>query len=1823
MRKTILSAVMSVMLIPASLFGQSYASLWRQVKEAEKKDLPKTQMGLLGKIVEKAEADEDYGQLLKAGLKRVMVSAEVAPDSLRPAVERLAEKEKMSGDAVLKAVYGAVLYRYYTEHPSLADDSRKIADEYRARAMADPGLLASVKAEIFEPMVQEGYNAKIFGGDMLSVIGYEVGDYKTMHDYYSKADMPAAACVTALEMLRQNRTGRLECVNKSAYIISLDSLIQEYAALDVAGEVAIERYNYMASCRDVKVEDKISYIHYALDRWGGWQGAGQLRNAEKDLTAPKFGAEMESQVVIPDAGQTVRLRELRNIKSLTMRIYRAAVSGDTKLNPRTEDGYKSLKPLLTAMPELTQTRTYVGNPDYQLFDDSLTLPGLPAGVYMVEFQTAPATEVSRSLYYVTDVFLMTEALPRNTVRYAVVSASAGQPLPGATLRLTVAAPYSKTPKIVTLTCDSCGEARYKYTGRQPDRVFASTAADRYSPETGTYGNFSYYGNVRRTERTSVFTDRRIYRPGQTVRVAAVVYENTGKAESRALAGKTVTALLRDANHKIVAEKKIMTDSYGTCSADFVIPAGLLGGNFTVTVNNSSAGIRVEEYKRPTFQVEFPKINQKYQNGDTLLVKAKAVSYAGVPVQGASVRYRVVRRRAYWWINASRRASGSEVLASGETVTGADGTFTVEMPMVLPDDERGVRMFYNIVAEADVTDVGGESHSGELSVPLGNRATAFSCDIPEQVLADSLRTVTFSLRNYAGEEVSAGVRFYIDDASRWMTARTGVPAAVGGRLVSGRHRLFAVCENDTVEREFVVFGLDDSKPCVETSDWFYVSSEEFPADGRSVTVQAGASYSDAHIVYSIISGDEVIESGALDKDGELENRKFTYKEEYGDGLLLTYAWVKDGKCYSHSANIRRPVPDRRLRMKWKTFRDRLVPGQAEEWSVCISMPDGSPAGAQLMATLYDKSLDQLAEHSWVFSPGVSLSQPYTRWRYAYRSGIFAYGVQQWKPLAFRPLQVSRFDASLFQPVYRPVFNMATGGQMIMRKTRNASAMVMSADMAEAKTAFGEAALAEPELAAGDAESGMNISSGTGIQLRENLNETAFFYPALETSGDGSVTFRFTLPESLTTWRFMGMAHTADMYSGMIEGEAVARKDVMVQPNMPRFVRVGDKAGITAKVFNNGTEAVSGTARMELTDPETERIVYEESARFSVDAGQTAAVAFNYSPDGSCQLLVCRIVVAGKTFSDGEQHYLPVLPDRERVTVTVPFTQNGPGQKSIDLRNLFPAGADSRKLTVEYTGSPTWMMVQALPSLGYAANDNAVELCASLYANTLARALMKGSPRIKAVFDRWRMERQTGTSLESSLAKNGELKDIVLSETPWVADADREAEQKQRLADFFDGTAVDSRLAALTDKLSRLQNPDGSWSWWPGMGGNLYMTVEISQMLTRLNLMAGRQASTAKMLDAAFGYMGRQMVNKVDEMRKADAKGHKQVFPDKTALQYLYLCAVDGRKLEADTRSACDYLKGLLKKDISNQTIYEKALTAIVLEKSGDTARSREYVRSLKEFSVYDEKKGRYYDTPRAGYSWRDYRIPAEVAAMEAVAMITPDDRQTLEEMRLWLLQSKRTQAWDTPVNSADAVYAFLHGNMEVLSAREQASLAIDGKDIASSGGTAGIGYVKTSVDNPDGGVFTATKTSDGTSWGALYAQFMQNTKDVAVSESGISVRRDIVLPAGELKVGDRVKVRITLTASRDFDFVQVTDRRAACMEPVGQLSGYSAGAYCSPKDNATNYYFDRLSKGRHIIETEYYVDRAGIYETGTCTAGCAYAPEYRATAKSQTIKVNGK
>ena len=1814
MKRYILTLIIAVFALMQAA-AQTYDNLWKQADIIARKDQPRSEIGVMKKIISKASAAKDYGQLLAAEMRQMTLWKEISADSLTPNLKRMEAEVLKVNDPALKAVRYAVLGKVYS------DMDEKKSEEFFKKALQQPELLAKHTSTEYVPLTLKGVDGSSFNNDLLHLIGFEADSkeaYLQLYTYYNKVGNRGAACLCAYKLIEKYRQDDVREVKKSKYLHTIDSLIHVYQDIPEAGELAVEHFRFMEGATDAKPLDKLNYINYALSHWGGWSRMNELRNAQKRLTEPMFQVKRMPQVLRPGEKAWVHL-DVRNLQNLKISISRLNITADNEYDAQNEATYKMLLKKTTKLHQKDYSRNYYGRPEYEEVKDSIEIGGnLPLGAYLMEV-TSDNSGIApqRKLFYVSNLAVMIQQLPDDKHRYVVVNATDGQPIAGAKIELYdqwygFNTKKDKRTVHARLTTDENGEAYFKNVD---GNILISTSNDKFTPAKGIYlSRDRYYEKKDNDAKYQVYTDRSIYRPGQTVHASAISYI-VKKGLDASVPGKSMELnfILRDANWKQVAEQKATTDEYGTASVDFELPQGGQTGQYSISVNGTGTKyVRVEEYKRPTFEITFPKVNEKYNWGDTVVVKASAKTYAGVPVQGAKVEYQVTRRNQLWWWGAG---SAGQLVKTDSCVTREDGTFDVEIPLEaslsgkneadMSDFMRQAR-FFNFEVSAIVTDISGESHEGVMSLPLGTKPTILTVNLPKRIEADSLKTATFAYRNASGMEIASNLKYRIDKGE-WKDAEANAPISMA-ILPSGVHEMEAICGQDTLQQKFTLFSMKDTHPVEPTTEWYYQTAKTFPRDGKPVYIQVGSSENGAHIVYSIIAGNKLLEKGAWELGDSIVTLPFTYKEEYASGIVLNYSFVKEGKCYTRMMSIARPLPEKKLNIAWKTFRNRLTPGQKEEWTLKITTPDGKPAKAQLMSVLYDKSLDQIAPHSWNFSLGFYQSLPNCYWKHnlTFRS-FYLNGVYPTKYYDEKELDVDKFDGKYFsyngymQAVELSKLERSSGStveavrvdkhssmkdELVREEAKvvriRGSKMVRVAAAAPSANKVFDVVEEMPQFAGGSgSDAGQFLDQ---VQVRENLNETAFFYPALESDNNGNVAIRFTLPESVTTWKFMGLAHDKEMRNGLLVDEAVAQKTVMIQPNMPRFLREGDKATIVAKLSNTSDKKVSGNARMQILDPETNKVVWQKTQGYHIDANGSATVSFDVQglKEG---VYINKVVAAGNGYSDGEQHYLPVLSNRELVVNTLPITLHQKGEQNFDLSKLFlnkegkqAKGAENAKVTIEYTNNPSWLMVKALPAISNPDEEDAISLMSAIYANTIT------------------------THIQKTLSLDNHSQESI-------------------------------RLQNQVEKLKKLQNADGSFSWWKGMKGSRYMTTSVAEMMVRLNAIAGVQKSTAKMLTSAINYLSGKTAQEVREMKKQEEKKHK-VNPSEQALHYLYILSMDGRKMKQNLEADKAYLLEKMSKLTGNFTIYGKARAAVVLAKNSKQnaayrEKAGEYLQSVNEYAVYREEMGRYYDTRKALYSWRNYKIPTQVSVIEALQMLKPNDKQTIEELQRWLLMSKRTQVWDTPVNTVDAVYAFMKGNESNWDKKaENAVLKLDGRQLPMPQDSTTLGYIKTEKAGK-ASTLSIKKKSDYTSWGAVYAEFKQPLSEIASAESGIKVRR-VIVPAesqgkgkAQAKVGEKVKVTLIITADRDYDFVQIMDKRTACLEPVNQLSGYqwNLGCYVSPRDNTTNFYFDRLSKGKHIVEMEYYVDRKGDYQGGTCTAKCAYSPEFGGRTEAYELKVN--
>lgn len=1871
--------VLLVMSVFAPMQAQTYDNLWKELEVLERKDLPKSVISEAMKIYDKAKAEQNVPQMMKAYLTAMQYRSLLTPDSLKVDMNGLEQWASQTGSMEDKAI----LYSILGEMTMPADVKKGLG--YLQASLKDKDRLLLIPVEKLRPMVRVGEASKRYFRDNLynllarraiqimqqyrwqaaakanqtNSLPADMTDMDQFVTYQfvpvSDCDLTAAVMQTYQSLLKAYDT---ETEREGWLLTGIDALnylyrnfsgnfsndvcqqelrkwIHTYPAVKTVPEAYLALAQFL-QYQNNQVE-RLRIVREGIAGYPRYEGINQLKNIEKEILNASLSLEIAT--AYPGEQQSVKVN-YKNLTGITLQLYKVNLPVTSAVLQNRTTHFESKYARLQREEHFSLKPTT----DYLNVDTTLTIQAPQAGIYFLKAVPDGKKGVSDgTLMNVTALKTIYRPLPDGTLELVVVDAVSGQPVSEAEVTIYTEKGGGYSPQ-QTYQADKQGTLKLDFLNSNKYWYNAHTAADNAMPILNLWKNDYYYKESKRKEVLQLFTDRSIYRPGQTVYVSGLAYEME-KDSTRVLADKKYTVSLYDANNNETGKVEVRTNGFGSFSGQFVLPSPCLTGYFSLRAADTSVSFKVEEYKRPTFDVTFEPVKVEYQVGDSIEVVGMAKTFAGAPVQNARVHYNISRSYAWVWRFMGRGSARWE----GEAMTDADGKFSVPVHFEIDSDRRESPLwYYTYNIQADVTDGAGETQQANLSLPLGSTSMVLNMDnLPDNLVKEKKLEIKLTAMNLSGEPVDTPVTYQVVEMEEQKDGQekegrkvlTGtveanksfVPEAIYA-LPSGNYRL-KLSAKDTQGREctasknFLLFSLNDKRPPFVITDWFYQDGLEFDA-ASPATVYIGSSEKNVYLLYDVFAGNKRLESKRIELSDSVVSFRFPYKKEYGDGILVSMAFVKDGRLYSHNARIMKPAPEKKLQLKWTTFRDKLRPGQQEEWKLTVLYPDGSPAEAEMLATMYDASLDKIySAHKLDFGVDFHYVVPLTYWNTSYMRNAYLYVDFPLKRLRAVPLEYSeliipstgRMEAMVVGYGGSPRATLAGALKIRGRSAANAvmnqeavTDMVLQEEMVETS--------AQEKVEMGSSE---ELAETGDIQIRENFAETAFFYPQLRTNEKGEVSISFVLPESLTRWKFMGLAHTRNVDYGKIEATATASKEFMLQPNMPRFVRVGDKANIAASLMNLSDKGVKGTVRMELFNPETEKVFYSQKQKFDVKGGETGHVNFTFEVSDKYAVMACRMVADGDTFSDGEQRYIPVLTDKQWVTETVPLNVNGEGAHTFSLENLFnkhSKTASEQRLTVEFTAHPAWYAVQALPVVAHPQNEDALSWATAYYAHSLAAYIVKENPRIKQVFDSWKAQGGTKETFMSNLQKNQELKNILLAETPWLAEATNEAEQKQRIATLFDLNTMNSQLAVSVEKLGELQNADGAWSWYKGMQGSRYVTTQVMEMLVRLNALTHQDADSRMqpMIQKGFEYLGKQAAEEYKSMKEAEKKGAVGLRPSEQVLRYLYICALDGKAPvdEKVNRYFIDKLSG----EGKELTIYGKALGAIILQQAGKVAEARLFMQSLMEYSVVTDEMGRYFDTPKARYSWFSYKIPTEVAAMEAIQRITKDTK-AIDEMKRWLLKQKQTQTWETPIATADAVYALMATGASDLLANTGGVEITLGKEVIRTPADNAIGYIKKTVSGDVMNIKKVSVDKEGTGmgWGAVYAQYLESMDQIGEQGNGLSVSRQLykgdeaLNESAPLKVGDRITVRLTVKADRDMDFVQIKDDRAACMEPLQAVSGFrwgnGLGYYQATKDASTQFFIDQMRKGTYVIEYQVYVNRTGEYQAGIATVQSAYAPEF--------------
>lgn len=1620
----------------------------------------------------------------------------------------------------------------------------------------------------------------------------------------------------------------------------------------------------------------------------------------------------------------------RNVETVYIRIIK--MDDDTKLgqdswDPKFWKRVAALPVIKTYQYNLPETN------DHQQHGVEVKIESLPLGEYGIVASTSKDFSLEKSPVALHRVHVSDIAYVNSASKYYVLNRKTGAAIARAKVQVyeqyyNNADRSTKFKKLDSYLTNSSGFFELKKMS--PERQNGAQYLEI------TYGNDRLFLNDTRTyyydtnypetesiqQQTFFFTDRGIYRPGQTVYFKGITVKRDLKNYSNnILVSRKSKVFLTNANGDVVDSIELTTNEFGSYSGKFTLPTGVLNGAFRIydDGNKSDVSFNVEEYKLPKFYVEMPAPSATYRVNDTVKVTGTALSYAGNNINGASVKYRVVREwnMPYWGEYYLPRIWPPQIgrqqeIAHGMTTTDANGKYTVSFA-ALPDKsiakESHPVFVYRVIA--DVTDLNGETISGNTTVQVAYQALKISiAGFLDQLHTDSVKNIMVFTTNMNDTFVKSEVKisiyklnapekilrprfwerpdqfiiskeeyakaFPLDEYSdeidqmKWSRGKLVTEATVtttpDGRVahnmkvtepgyyvveVTSKDR-FGDSVSNTTNVRFFNDKIASIKPNLA-----FEADKTSVEPGEKVKFSLKANVENINVIQEVVRNSGTVRNyfntGNISPSQVLD----IAKDDLGT-IIVNAIFVKDNRFYTSHLTLNVATKDKNLDIEYITYRDKTLPNSGEKWKVKIKGSKGEKVAAELLTLMYDASLDVLAPHRWFVPSLWDRSVDARDW--TGEANFFAGQSENYfVPASDITYITKEYDrlTGLDGPQYVYGYSARERRGGIAKNGRELA--MSAAPVAEEKSISQDAvAVAPPPPNPIDQYREEKQSNNPPAFVpRKNFNETAFFFPDLKTDADGNVEFSFTTPEALTQWTWKLMAHTKDLAFGQGEKTIVTQKQLMVQPNAPRFFREGDNINFTAKVANMTGKSLSGEATIQLVDPisgkEISGLISKQSAAFSAPAGQSVPVSFTIKiPSSYTKPITWRIIAKTNdkdaAYSDGEEAVIPVLSNRMLVTETIALPVRNTTSKSFKFDKLLNSGSSStlknNGLTVEFTSNPAWYAVQALPYLSEQKNESAEQLFNKYYANALAMKLANSFPKLKSIIEKWKTA--DSSAFLSNLQKNQDLKTVLLEETPWVLEAKTEAQQKKNIALLFDLTRMSGELNTALSKLDAMR-VEGGFVWYKGGPIDRYMTQHIVTGLGHLQKLGAiptqSQDKVNTIVKEAISYLDKELKKDYGSIKNKNEKVAGTMIAYEP-VQYLYMRSFfPNIAIPKDVSTAFNYYKAQSKAGWVKHNSYMRALIAITLNRLGDAATAKKIVAALKESALVSEEMGMYWKDVRGGYYWYNAPIETQSVLIEAFSEVTKDEA-AVNDMKTWLLKNKQTNSWSTGKATADACYALLmHGDNWI---EEDAPVTIKlGNTTVSSNNKseAGTGYFRTTIPadsvKPSMGNITVQVAGNSSkpSWGGVYWQYFEDLNKITSAATGLIIDKKLFVqkntdrgPVIEaldknntLHVGDRVKVRIEIRTDRDLEYVHLKDMRASGTEPVNVLSGYKWNAglayYESTKDASNNYFLQFIPKGTHVFEYDLFVTHTGSFNNGVATIQCLYAPEF--SSHTEGIKVN--
>jgi uncharacterized protein YfaS (alpha-2-macroglobulin family) len=1910
----LLTSFLVIAIVTVAQNLQVNTQAWENVDQLIEQNLPESALKALDSISRIADLNKDKQERIKVRLYQYRIQTEKDPDTA-PAIlkefEQFARAFEPSAEKQLLFCMAAEMYHNYYQSKQYEIDPRTdVAGDLRENpeTWSKNHYQQKVKSLLDEAWKEQEISKNTDIASLKSLFFFQtenkddINTTPTLFDYlaYKRIELAdvwngkKTARATYIDLIEFRKAqgdislgvlAEIDYINylysdtdSETFLQKADSLEQVYQHHPAVVEIMAQKANHYLTQTEIQQHKKLAYqiCKKGIEHFPDYPRIGLLSNilAQIEQQSLFVGSASESAPM----GQLKMEIRSTNIPEITLEIYRLQTTAEEfakfDLNKEIEQKKDTFNKTLVETIRMKMPL----NEDFEEVDTTYNIKTGDYGIY--EYIVYPSgirekDKMTSSYFTVTRLTFIKKAISEDKAAYYVLDRITGKRIKQVEIETYE---YKWKENQYEMTLFSTGKTNSKgyvelpgVKSRGNEIIVLKKQDDRYF---STMSYKPYFSTFKTTEtiqqRIDIFTDRAIYRPGQTVYFKAIVYE-LGKKKQKVTAGKNIRFELLDANTKSISAINLTTNEFGSASGTFILPSGGLNGNYQIRADNKhTANFSVEEYKRPTFEVTVAKPTAEISFGDTVTLHGDVKAFAGYPLPGTQVKY-VINRYVHPFWRWFPPIHNEKMVASGVTTTDANGKFSLQFTPETDKNirDRKVKQAYRYTITVDATDTKGESQQTIAHLSVSEQSLFIITEIPE--LIDKADTAKFSVstQNIAGEKIQKTLRYQIFSLTETTDYRENLRQNVkfqtdkliteasyetqSGNLElplnkypSGQYKIIFITDDkngNPVESEhiFILYDKKDNRPPIKTYAWLpQTEVESLP--GEKVKVHFGTSVQCAHILMEVKHGNQVISSRWIRMNNDIRTFSIPFAEQHKSGITVSFTFVRDEQVFQNTINITEKIIKKKLTPKLTIFRDKLLPGEAGTWT--INIPEVAAKGkfAELLAGMYDASLDELKPHQWQFNPVYRTSFPRSSdWisvhKYQHIIPVFIMKENIEVPEFFTPgvnwfglsMGFSEMDGHLF-------YSMAT------KSTRNR----VAGEVVEVLNIVEEDVETVQEVVK------LKETTPQPPRIRSNFNETAFFYPHLKSDSLGNYQFSFTMPESLTRWNLKMLAHTKDLYFGQAEAQVITQQDLMVQLNMPRFVRQSDKINLNTSLVNLSKEPLKASVKLTFIDPATNQpVLLNDTNIAEVDVpadGTPLTLSWDVKGFEKYEYIICKIVADAGTFSDGEQKYLAILPDKVLVTESYPVFIGSETTKQVqfDAIQKLVDQVDTRQLTFEFSANPVWYAIQALPSLAEPKSENAIDYFIAWYVNTLAGKIIADNPRIKEVFEQIKLTNPD--NLQSALSQHQELKNILLEETPWLTEAKNETEQQQRIALLFDLNQQQQLKSRYLDKLMKLQLPNGAFTWFEGMGESRWVTQFVAEGLLKARSFTDINIINS-MLGPALNYLEGQITKDYLQLKKKvkdyDTKMHINTFQ----LHFLSLRAqVNAPELSDESKEAMAYYLKQTEQYHTKLNLYDKALAAVILHHAKKPAAIDAILKSLKENALRSETKGMYWAKNIFGYFWNERPVSVQVKLMEAFNLV-PGNETELAQMKTWLLRQKQTQQWDSPVSSVNAIYALIGIGKNLLKNQQEYTITAGSKTFDTNKGIPGTGYIKQelSVNDLNKGI-TISRTNQSAeaspAWGALYWQYYQNMDDVRSSGSSLKVEKQLFVERMEdnrktlfpingqnvntaqqiVKKGDKIITRIVVTTDRNLEFVALKDNRAANLESVNQLSGCSWKEqviyYRTVKDASTQYFFSHLPKGTYVFEDEYFVNASGEFSGGTASIQCLYAPEFIGTSKGERVVV---